>query len=250
MEPTISEQVSVEQNNIPTINSPLQITGVTPGSRSKTILIVMGVFITIGSAGALYYFKDTLSALVKPKSSPTVVPVVLVAQNEASTTGVISSTTSNYVEPLQKDDTGLSGFTESDLIGRWTDKEGKGGSDWELVIDTTGKHIYKSYGKKGELECTDTWAINGGMLTYQCASSEEKKDKTYLPFTVSLGVTYNKVTGELTIVDEDTTSVWKKVSNLKNNTIINNKNMQQETDSDLKTSLETAYNNVRTGGQL
>ena len=45
------------------------------------------------------------------------------------------------------------------------------------------------------------------MLTYQCASSEEKKDKTYLPFTVSLGVTYNKVTGELTVVDEDTTSV-------------------------------------------
>ena len=214
-----TEQAPVDQNTSPTTNLSPQTIEAPPVSHSKIIIVAVGLCIVAGSASALYYYKETLApSLFAPKATLKVDKSLIIA---TSTSGVLEATTSKLIvessstSKISPDHFTQSDFTESDLLGRWTDKEGKGDNDWELIIDGAGKHIYKGYGKDGKLDCTDTWEMNNGMLSYVCASEEYKKDKSYVPFTISLSVTYNKVTGELTVVDEDTTSVWKRSGGVK-----------------------------------
>ena len=112
--------------------------------------------------------------------------------------------TSTVQDPTFQDQT----FTDIDIVGKWN--ASYSANTFELQIDPkTMKHIYKDYDTSGKVTCVGVWSLQDHMISYQCANPDTKKTNI-LPFAISLAVSYDKVSKELTIQDEGSVSIWKR----------------------------------------
>ena len=115
--------------------------------------------------------------------------------------------TSTVQAPTFQDQT----FTDIDIVGKW--HASYSANTFELQIDPkTMKHIYKDYNTSGEVTCAGVWSLQDYMISYQCADPNTKKTDIP-PFAISLAVSYDKVSKELTIQDEGSVSIWKRKTN-------------------------------------